>query len=314
MPRSVNAVASRARRKKVMKQAKGYFGRRKNVWTVAKNAVEKAMLYAYRDRRNKKRTLGTSISASYLFGTDSSYQLVSSSFGNFTLKRTSNFALRLRPRINFIIAKQNITIQRLVFVSGRRVLRTFNFDVFDLLNTQINIPLSLSLKSWDFELGYNINLPNALFLHGNVAVGICNNCKIKGFKYNVICHHCHRPYSDMKLLYPVENKNYSFDVSIDEEWKILREYFKISLYVTIFGYSAPKTDINAREILLNGWNKNEIKNFAQIEIIDVKKENELVKSWDEFFVRHHYSIRKSFNSSFILAMASAGELKSKFNF
>ncbi|MDA9089530.1 50S ribosomal protein L20 [Maribacter arcticus] len=56
MPRSVNAVASRARRKKVMKLAKGYFGRRKNVWTVAKNAVEKAMLYAYRDRRNKKRT------------------------------------------------------------------------------------------------------------------------------------------------------------------------------------------------------------------------------------------------------------------
>ena len=56
MPRSVNSVASRARRKKVMKQAKGYFGRRKNVWTVAKNAVEKAMLYAYRDRRNKKRT------------------------------------------------------------------------------------------------------------------------------------------------------------------------------------------------------------------------------------------------------------------
>ena len=56
MPRSVNAVASRARRKKVMKQAKGYFGRRKNVWTVAKNAVEKAMSYSYRDRRAKKRT------------------------------------------------------------------------------------------------------------------------------------------------------------------------------------------------------------------------------------------------------------------
>lgn len=56
MPRSVNSVAKRARRKKVLKQAKGYFGRRKNVWTVAKNAVEKAMLYSYRDRRNKKRT------------------------------------------------------------------------------------------------------------------------------------------------------------------------------------------------------------------------------------------------------------------
>ncbi|MEC8830389.1 MAG: 50S ribosomal protein L20 [Bacteroidota bacterium] len=56
MPRSVNSVAKRARRKKILKQAKGYFGRRKNVWTVAKNAVDKAMLYAYRDRRTKKRT------------------------------------------------------------------------------------------------------------------------------------------------------------------------------------------------------------------------------------------------------------------
>ena len=55
MPRSVNSVASRARRKKILKQAKGYFGRRKNVWTVAKNAVEKAMSYAYRDRKNNKR-------------------------------------------------------------------------------------------------------------------------------------------------------------------------------------------------------------------------------------------------------------------
>ncbi|TDL99904.1 MAG: 50S ribosomal protein L20 [Flavobacteriaceae bacterium] len=55
MPRSVNSVASRNRRKKVMKLAKGYFGRRKNVWTVAKNAVEKGLVYAYRDRRNKKR-------------------------------------------------------------------------------------------------------------------------------------------------------------------------------------------------------------------------------------------------------------------
>ena len=56
MPRSVNAVASRARRKKILKLAKGYFGRRKNVWTVAKNAVEKALLYSYRDRRNTKRS------------------------------------------------------------------------------------------------------------------------------------------------------------------------------------------------------------------------------------------------------------------
>ena len=55
MPRSVNAVASRERRKKILKRAKGQFGRRKNVLTVAKNSVEKGLGYAYRDRRTKKR-------------------------------------------------------------------------------------------------------------------------------------------------------------------------------------------------------------------------------------------------------------------
>jgi large subunit ribosomal protein L20 len=55
MPRSVNVVAARARRKKILKLMKGQFGRRKNVWTVAKNAYEKGQQYAYRDRRTKKR-------------------------------------------------------------------------------------------------------------------------------------------------------------------------------------------------------------------------------------------------------------------
>ena len=55
MPRSVNNVASRERRKKILKLAKGFFGRKKNVWTVAKNAVEKGLIYAYRDRKQKKR-------------------------------------------------------------------------------------------------------------------------------------------------------------------------------------------------------------------------------------------------------------------
>ncbi len=55
MPRSVNNVATKARKKKIFKEVKGQFGRRKNVWTVAKNAYEKGQEYAYRDRRNKKR-------------------------------------------------------------------------------------------------------------------------------------------------------------------------------------------------------------------------------------------------------------------
>lgn len=56
MPRTKNAVASRARRKKILKQAKGYWGARGNVYTIAKNSVEKGLLHAYRDRKLKKRT------------------------------------------------------------------------------------------------------------------------------------------------------------------------------------------------------------------------------------------------------------------
>ena len=55
MPRSLNLVASRRRRKKILNQAKGYWGKRKNVYTIAKNAVEKGLQYQYRDRKNRKR-------------------------------------------------------------------------------------------------------------------------------------------------------------------------------------------------------------------------------------------------------------------
>lgn len=55
MPRAKNRVASRARRKRIMAMAKGYWGRRRNIYTVAKNAVEKALTYQYRDRRQRKR-------------------------------------------------------------------------------------------------------------------------------------------------------------------------------------------------------------------------------------------------------------------
>ena len=118
--------------------------------------------------RNKKRTIGATVAASYIFGSDTSYQIVSSNFINFTIRRTSNFSLRLRPMLNFIIAKQNVTINKLVFVAGRKVSKNFNFDVFDLFNTQLSIPFSLRVKSWDFELGYNLNFPNPVFKESNL--------------------------------------------------------------------------------------------------------------------------------------------------
>ena len=119
--------------------------------------------------RNIKRTLGTTLAASYLFGTDTSLQLVSNSFLNINLKRTSNLALRFRPNISFIIADQTYTFSSLIRSPlGPRIVTVVQ-EVFDLLNTQLSFPLSLSSKSWDFEVGYHLNLPNAVSNESNLS-------------------------------------------------------------------------------------------------------------------------------------------------
>lgn len=110
--------------------------------------------------RNKQRNLGTTLSASYLFGSDESYQLVSSSFASINLMRTTNTALRLRPTVSFIAAKQTFTYVQAFRV--RPFFRSVTENVFNVLNTQISIPLSYAINSWDFELAYYLNLPNAV--------------------------------------------------------------------------------------------------------------------------------------------------------
>jgi len=119
--------------------------------------------------RNTKRTLGTTLAASYLFGTDTSLQLVSNSFLNINLKRTPNLALRFRPNISFIIADQTYTFSSIIRSPlGPRIVTVVQ-EVFDLLNTQLSFPLSLSTKSWDFEIGYHLNLPNAVSKESNLS-------------------------------------------------------------------------------------------------------------------------------------------------
>lgn len=144
-----------------------------------------------------------------------------------------------------------------------------------------------------------VNLPNVAFLHGNVAVGVCKYCNLKGYKYNNICHHCNRPYDDMRLLFPVENKNYSADKTINDEWEILRHYFEISLYVTIFGYSAPNSDIDAKKLMLDASMKNRSREFYELEIIDIKPEEEVEETWYDFIHSHHYSVIDNFKESYL---------------
>ena len=144
-----------------------------------------------------------------------------------------------------------------------------------------------------------LNLPNVAFLHGNVAVGVCLHCNIKGYMYNKICHRCYKPYDNMRLLYPVENKNYSSDKVINDEWELLNHYFEISLYVTIFGYSAPDSDVDAKKLMLDASMKNRSREFYELEIIDIKPEEEIEETWSDFIHSHHYSVIDNFKESYL---------------
>ena len=70
-------------------------------------------------------------------------------------------------------------------------------------------------------------------------------------------------------------------------------------YLTVFGYSAPQTDVEARELMLKDWKENGMLELAEVEIIDVKTPAELEENWDDFFVRHHYGIAPDIFGSYL---------------
>lgn len=141
-------------------------------------------------------------------------------------------------------------------------------------------------------------LPNIAFLHGNVAVGIDREKQTKGF----LDDHFSNPGSSLKpipLLFPVEKKDYNKDPSIKAEWDLATDYLGIAYFVTVIGYSAPKTDVEAKKLLLKAWKNNPTHTLAQIEIIDTAEESYTEKMWEDFFVGAHYAIFDSFNSSIL---------------
>lgn len=126
-----------------------------NGWDTFTNSVAISL-----GARNTKRTLGTKLAISYLFGTDQSFQFVSRSYANLTLAKENKFSLKFRPQISFVVAQQTTALEQLNTIDDVTTIEYIYNDIFDLLNTQINIPLTLITKSWDFELGYNINFPS----------------------------------------------------------------------------------------------------------------------------------------------------------
>lgn len=166
------------------------------------------------------------------------------------------------------------------------IIATFNWD-------------PLLLQSYLRHRRFNEHVPQLLFLHGNVAVGICKKCNISGNYYNRICHRCFKPFSKMPLLYPVGQKNYSANAAIRREWTALKYAFQCAYYITIFGYSAPVTDVDARQVMLDALNSNASRVFSEVEIIDISPEELVEENWRDFLYSHHFNIMDNFRDSYL---------------
>lgn len=130
-------------------------------------------------------------------------------------------------------------------------------------------------------------LPKIVFLHGNVGVGACDNDKVKGYA-DRRCSKCDKPFTKSPLLFPIRDKNYKERPFIANEWLELEAHLKYAFIVTIFGYSAPSADINAKSLMKLAWDKNEWRELSEMELIDIKGRNELSENWKEFITREHY--------------------------
>ena len=147
-------------------------------------------------------------------------------------------------------------------------------------------PLLLQAFSRNAMIG---ELPSIHFLHGNVLVGICEKDKRVGYLTNR-CSVCNKRFSPSKILFPIKNKNYNKDSFIESEWELLSYYLDNSFIFSIFGYSAPTTDIEAKDIMHSAWNKNKHKQLNEIDIIDIRPRKKVEENWAGFIYHGHVGI------------------------
>ena len=140
--------------------------------------------------------------------------------------------------------------------------------------------------------------PECFFLHGNVATGYCIGHKpVTMGNRGARCSRCQKPLIDSKLLYPVAQKNYTSDPFIATQWRALQEGLKSSFLLTIFGYSAPATDVEAVDLMKQGWGDPAVRALEETEIIDIRPEEDLSSTWDPFIHSHHYQAHTTFYDS-----------------
>lgn len=164
-------------------------------------------------------------------------------------------------------------------MTSKDLIATFNWDPF-------------LVQAIGRAQKYTDNIPQVAFLHGNVAVGYCPDDNVIG-NAGRICR-CGKVLNPMKLLFPIKNKDYSSDEAIAKSWKQLKNVLERAYMVTIFGYSAPKSDAEAVAMLKQAWGAVDDRKLEEIELVDIRDEQTVIDSWNQFIHTHHYSYHTSF--------------------
>lgn len=168
---------------------------------------------------------------------------------------------------------------------NKDVIATFNWDPF-------------LYQAWIRNYNHGSS-PLLLFLHGNVAVGYNEQTNRIGWS-DWTSPRTGDYYSPTQLLYPVKHKNYTSDIYIQKQWTELKRRLSPEYNtnnITIFGYSAPVSDVEALAMMKDAWDNLRQRNLEQFEFIDIKEEKEILKSWSRFVYPGHYNYVKDFFDS-----------------
>jgi hypothetical protein len=192
------------------------------------------------------------------------------------------------------------------------------FDEMQIPDTPtIYDEIILSLREKDLIVSFNWDLllmqayirtpgvrPQLTFLHGNTSLSICyshKNVDYKGYKRE--CPKCKLPMETSRLLYPIEDKNYTDNLFIKSQWEQTLHFLKQAYLVTIFGYSAPSADKGAVKLFRDAWQENPTMELADFEIIEKQGvDKEVVRlKWREFMVSsHHRGVYDDYKNTWLL--------------
>ena len=184
------------------------------------------------------------------------------------------------------LPENEVTIYDYIILSlrPRDLIATFNWDPF-LYQAYV--------RNSDFA-----DMPYLSFLHGTVALGYSKEDQRSGPAgwYSKATKNYFEP---TRLLYPVAQKNYTEDEFISTEWERVKAWLNAdsTKRVTVFGYGAPDTDVEAVKLLNTAWGTADKRNMEQFEIIDIRPEEEGVKRWGNFIHSHHYDYTTSYFGS-----------------